>query len=140
MDKKLYDATMKVFQTALVIHIVSKPADYPLHKFSEQAYQETFEFVHKIGERLSDLNNPIDSRNLEAMKNDLYDSLSDLLKLVNEPIGDDKPTIGSDNLLRGLADTAEDLLGSARAFVKRSDEDIQKELEKAELLDKIFKE
>ena len=86
MDKKLYQATLKVYLSALVVHFVSKAEDYPLHKFSEQAYEETFTFVHRIAERLTDLNNPIDTRDIETMKNDLYDSLLDLLKTVNASI------------------------------------------------------
>lgn len=140
MDEKLYKATFDVYLKALVVHFVSKPLDYPLHKFSEQVYTETFEFAHKIAERLSDLNKPIDNRDVDKLKNDLYDSLWELLKLVNQPIWENKPTIWADNLLRGLADTAEDLYGSARAFVKRDDKEIQAELEKDEILNTIFKD
>ena len=140
LDKKLYDAVMKVYLSSLMVHFVSKKEDYPLHKFSEQVYEESFEFVHKIAERLSDLNKPIDSSWLETLKTDLYESLGDLLKVVNESIGEDKPTLGTDNLLRGLADTAEDLFGSARAFVKKSEQETDKDLENFELMSTLFKE
>ena len=91
---------MKVYLSSLMVHFVSKTEDYPLHKFSEQVYTESFDFVHKIAERLSDLNNPIDSSGLETLKTDLYESLGDLLNVVNESIGNDEPTLGTDNLLR----------------------------------------
>lgn len=97
--------------------MAEKGQDPTHHKFTETAYEELFNIAHSIWEKLTDLGDPIMIDDNETYRKDVSDTIAGLKSAIEDSIGNDKPSIWADNMLRGIVDGLESLASNANSFV-----------------------
>lgn len=114
--EKLFD----LFKIALTAHINTKTTDPLFHEKSQAFYELLFDCFHQIAEKEQDVGeNATDStKPIE----EIYSALEKAKEIIEEMLNHE-PTIGMDNLLRGLYDKLEFACGNARGFLKEEDEE-----------------
>lgn len=124
-EPTLYTIALSAYLIALTAHIRTKTVNFPFHKATEDGYNELFEIAHHIGEKMEDMDSPIETMHpviegdfgtLEECANAYYEALEDLKEELEEAISDNKD-MGYDNLLRQSLDTVQTLCGTARGFI-----------------------
>lgn len=124
MNMKPYEKIGECFDSLLVNHIATKTSYPLLHEHTKKAYELAFDCFHKIGERMMDLDlkDPLDDD--EAVEQ-AYKDMEDLKQALYDMIKE-KNSVGMDNLLRGLADRAEDICGDLKGFLNTENEEYEK--------------
>lgn len=124
---------LEIFQKVLTeIHIPSKPTDKNFHEDTAPLYELAFDFAHKYLEGRQNLGlDP--SVDCDEKGKEAYAYAEELKKLIENAI-DENDAIGTDNVLRTLAERAEDVCGNLRRYVESEDDE-----EKDEQYSKTFK-
>ena len=106
------------FKRLLDIHIRVKTLDPLFHEKTEAAYEFAFDVYHKLNEKYEDTGYATTSdTDLQSLKNEAY-ALVEGLKADMYAEASEKTTVGTDNLVRSLADIAELICGNLRGFTK----------------------
>lgn len=115
---------------SFLIHVATKTTDKVLHEFLADVYEFKFKVLHTIAEKRQDLGldeaEDCDVATKEMMTL-LESEKSELERMVKE-----SNSIWMDNLLRGLLDELEWLIGTAKWFVKQEMEEEEPEEEPEE--------
>jgi hypothetical protein len=114
--EKLFD----LFKKTLIAHINTKTTNPLFHEKSQEFYELLFDCFHQISEKEQDVSDEATEHTKPI--EETYSALEKAKEIIEEMINDE-PTIGMDNLLRGLYDKLEFACGNARGFLKEEDED-----------------
>ncbi len=117
--KQLHKKALEVYLELLQIHINTKTTDIVFHEKTADFYEKLFEISHKIGERYIDLDGQLRDDNLESQKQRAYDIIKNLKNEIENYVNNNSLSLGTDDLLWGLADELEDLEWTAKAFIKK---------------------
>ncbi|MDD3793537.1 MAG: hypothetical protein PHI37_01900 [Candidatus Gracilibacteria bacterium] len=115
--KELHKKALKAYTEMLQIHIDTKTKDLLFHKETENFYEALFEIAHKIGERYVDLDGEIIDSSLSSKKKRANEIIVNLKKEIEDYQANNELTLGTDDLLGGLADDLEDMEGTSKAFL-----------------------
>ncbi|MBW7954663.1 hypothetical protein H3C61_02520 [Candidatus Gracilibacteria bacterium] len=116
--KNLYLKALKAYLEMLEIHIDTKTSDLVFHEKTGDFYEKLFEIAHSIGERYVDLDGKLRDDSLDLKKQKSLEILKSLLKDIEDFGENNKLSYGTDDLLGGIADDLEDLIGTAKGFNK----------------------
>lgn len=125
----LYKLALQVYIKSLEAHIRTKTLDPLFHEKSAEFYDTLFSFAHKIGERSEDIGIAVTpDMDCEKIISDLYDSV-EVFKNALEIQIKAQNSIGTDNLLRGIADESENLCANIKAFMNFSENEEKQDKE-----------
>ena len=115
MDKRI-DSIFTAYKTVLLAHIGTKTNEPFFHEKSAEFYDLLFKAFHTVSEKRQDTgaDAPMEC---ETAISDTVSALESALASIESMISE-KNTVGTDNLLRGLADELESAIGSAKAFME----------------------
>lgn len=100
------------------IHFSNKCTDPVFHEYLAGLYEFAFSVRHRLAERMADLDAPvIGAKSKQEFRKEAYDIIEWLKVQIEEFIWKDKPTIWTDNLLRGIADEMEWHLGNTKPYL-----------------------
>lgn len=129
---KLFVSALDAYTQVFKIHLSNKGKDPTHHQFTADAYDQLFEVMHLIGEKLADTGEPILTQTNEEFRKEAYDVIEGLKKEIDNYIGNDKPTIGADNMLRGIIDKMEGLCNVSNSYIVECEEDEMEDKETKE--------
>lgn len=117
MDAKLILQAQDFFMLVLLAHFRSKTLDKNLHDETKGLYEgRAFDVFHQMAERFEDNGSTItewdDAKSIGKALYDAAEKLKDALSAAAEA-GD---SVGTDNLVRGLADSMEGVCGDLRKY------------------------
>jgi len=118
---KLFCTALNAYTSVFKIHVSNKDQDPTHHEFTGKIYEDLFEIVHTIGEKLTDTNRPILEESNKDFRKEVFDSIKWLKCTVDLLIKKDHETIWTDNALRGISDKLEFMLGNAKAYIREFD-------------------
>ncbi|MDD2745608.1 MAG: hypothetical protein PHU93_03665 [Candidatus Gracilibacteria bacterium] len=116
--KDLHKKALAAYLEMLEIHIDTKTTDTLFHEKTADFYEHLFEIAHKIGERYVDLDGTLRTDSLIDKKKRVYEIISNLKKEIELYEGENQLTLGTEDLLGGIADELEDLEGTSKAFLR----------------------
>ncbi|MCH2188596.1 hypothetical protein MK079_02085 [Candidatus Gracilibacteria bacterium] len=116
--KELHKKALQAYIEMLTIHIDTKTTDPVFHPATEEMYEALFEVAHKLGEKHVDLGGNLIDDSLESKKSQAVSILENLKKDIEDHHASNDVTLGTEDLLGSLANTLEDNIGNAKAFVK----------------------
>ena len=117
--KDLHQKALQAYLEMLQIHINTKTSDLVFHEKTADFYEKLFEIAHQIGERYVDLDGQLRDDSLESQKQRAHDIIKSLKTDIENYVENNSLTLGTDDLLWGLADELEDLQGTSKAFIKK---------------------
>lgn len=115
--KNLYQKAMDAYLEMFLLHIDTKTTDDGFHAASEWFYESLFDITHKIGERAVDLGDHFTTTSNEEKHKRALELMQNLLADIEGQIKSGGVTPGTKRLLASIANTLEDHIGSAKAFV-----------------------
>ncbi|NVP17997.1 hypothetical protein HUU51_04740 [Candidatus Gracilibacteria bacterium] len=115
--KELHQKALEAYTEMLQIHIDTKTTDLLFHKETESFYDTLFEVAHKIGERYVDLDGELVGGSLSSKKKRANEIIANLKREIEDYQANNELTLGTDDLLGGLADDLEDIEGTSKAFL-----------------------
>lgn len=116
--KDLHKKALAAYLEMLEIHIDTKTTDLVFHEKTADFYEQLFEIAHKIGERHVDLDGTLRTDSLVDKKKRANEIISNLKKEIELYESSNELTLGTEDLLGGLADELEDLEGTSKAFLR----------------------
>ena len=129
----LYQKAFETLRKLLIVHVSNKGTDPTHHEFTN-IYNDILVIAHDIGEKLSDIGEPLETSTNEEFRQSVYDSIEELKTEIEDFVSTDKPTIGADNMLRGIVDDLEGLCNKANSFIVECEQEEETpETEKKEI-------
>ncbi len=117
--KELYQKALKAYLEMLEIHIDTKTTDVVFHEKTGDFYEKLFEVAHSIWERYVDLDGKLREDSLEEKKKRANEIISNLKKEIETYHEKNEITLGTEDLLGGLADELEDIEGTSKGFIRK---------------------
>nr|MDD3720389.1 hypothetical protein [Candidatus Gracilibacteria bacterium] len=115
--KKLYTKALAAYLEMLEIHIDTKTKDVTFHEKTNVFYDTLFDVAHKIGERYVDSGGDLRTDSLTEKKKRANKIISDLKMELEKYDIDNNLSLGTQDLIGGLADELEDIEGTSKAFL-----------------------
>lgn len=117
--KDLHQKALTAYLEMLQIHINTKTSDLLFHEKTADFYEKLFEVAHQIGERYVDLDGQLRDDSLYLQKQRAHDIIKNFKNELEQYVENNSLTLGTDDLLGGLADELEDIHGTSKAFLKK---------------------
>lgn len=117
--KTLHEKALAAYIEMLQIHIDTKTQDLLFHEKTWDFYEKLFDVAHQIGERYVDLDGSLRTDTLEQKKKRANEIISNLKKEIELYQSQNDLTLGTDDLLGGLADELEDIEWTSKAFLTK---------------------
>lgn len=115
--EKIFQKALEAHTAMLLLHIDSKTLDHDFHQATESFYQGLFDVAHEIGEKYVDLWSHLETSDIKTKKQQAFDIIKKLREEIDSYARENELTLGTEDLLGGLANKLEDIQWTAKSFI-----------------------